>query len=524
MMEDFDVVVDDVQQEHPLLGKSLRVLVVGCSESMGQISDVLNSLTNIGHTIVDVESLTDTSSGTGFPQDGSPDPVLMDKIVRCIQEKPPDVVIHATDNPELFRQIVHLMPPKTRILDSLVLEVVKGLKEISGQLAATRTRLQSVELIKEVLMSGPGISLMVVDENLDIIEISNSILERGRMALEDCVGRPCHWVLRKGMKPCQCTGESCVAREVLLTGRSVHTVKQADTDDDSGYYFTVSAYPLRTDEEDKINILIVWKDIHREMTQVLNKQARNIQQDFSHTLQQDKMAALGQLAAAAVHEINNPIQGILTFAKLMRQSFDKDSLTLEEVEKFRSYLDLIAGESARCGQILRNLLSFARLENMEKSAFDFNRVVDEVFMLVHNRAHLQGITLDCCVADDLLPIFGDRGHIKQALLNLVINALDAMPNGGVITVSARMDGSRDHVRILVSDTGVGIPEVLQGSVWEPFVTTKAIGKGVGLGLSVVYGIVTQHGGTVDMQSEENRGTVFGVNLPVFKGGQEHCVS
>ncbi|MDQ1240750.1 MAG: two-component system, NtrC family, sensor kinase, partial [Thermodesulfobacteriota bacterium] len=392
--------------------------------------------------------------------------------------------------------------------------------EISGQLEATRTRLQTVELIKEVLMSGPGISLMVVDEDLEIVEISNSILERTKMALEDCIGRPCHWVLKKGLRPCHCSGDTCIAQEVLLNERSVHTVKEAGSREDSHRYFTVSGYPLRRDEDGKRNVLIVWKDINQEMTQVLSRQAQNIQQSFFQTLQQDKMVALGQLAAAAVHEINNPIQGILTFAKLMRQSFNKDSLNATEFEKFRSYLDLIASESARCGQILRNLLSFARMDKIEKSPVDFNPAVDEVFMLVRNRAELQGVTLVRRTADDLLPMFGDRGHIKQALLNLIINAMDAMPNGGVLTVSAQMDSDREKIRILVSDTGVGVPKSLHGSIWEPFVTTKAQGKGVGLGLSVVYGIVTQHGGTVDMQSEENRGTVFGMNLPVYKREDE----
>jgi len=502
-----------------LLNKRLNVLVVG-SESDKHVGDVLQSLTNIGHEIVRVHSIPLAAGvAAGASNDAVTVSVFQD-IQQYVKESPPDVVIQTKDRPELFRLLVEIMPPNTRILDPLILRIVKGLKDISGQLLAARTRLQTVELMKEVLTSGPEVSLMVVDEDLKIVEISNSVLERGRMVLADCIGRPCHWVLRKGAKPCDCAGDRCIAREVLLTGKSVHTVKEATTKHDSRYYFTVSAYPMKTEGQEKMNVLVVWKDIHREMTRVLDQQAQDIQQSFSHILERDKMVALGQLAAAAVHEINNPIQGILTFAKLMRQSFDKDSLNAEEIDRFRSYLDLIAGESARCGQILRNLLAFARLDNMEKTAFDLSRLLDEIFMLIQNRASLQGITLERRIAHDVLPIFGDRGRIKQALLNLVINAMDAMPHGGAITVAANMEGNNEYIRILVKDTGVGIPKGLQGSIWEPFVTTKAVGKGVGLGLSVVYGIVTQHGGTVDMQSEENQGTVFGVNLPVFKGSQE----
>lgn len=511
--------VPDESRQSAQLAGTIRVLVVG-SESDEHVSEVLQSLTNIGHEIVEVHAIPCDIVAAGKAVDNALTYSVFQKIREYVRESPPDVIIQTKDQPELFRLLVEIIPPTTRILDSLILRIVKGLKDISGQLIATRTRLQTVELMKEVLTSGPEVSLMVVDEDLKIVEISNSVLERGRMVLDDCLGRPCHWVLRKGAKPCDCAGDRCIAREVLLTGKSVHTVKEATTKHDSRYYFTVSAYPMKTEGQDKMNVLVVWKDIHREMTRVLDRQAHDIQQSFSNILERDKMVALGQLAAAAVHEINNPIQGILTFAKLMRQSFDKDSLTSEELERFRSYLDLIAGESARCGQILRNLLAFARLDKMEKTVFELGRVVDEIFMLVQNRASLQGITLERRIADNVLPIFGDRGRIKQALLNLVINAMDAMPQGGNVTVSGSMEGNNDYVRILVKDTGVGIPKGLQGSIWEPFVTTKDVGKGVGLGLSVVYGIVTQHGGTVDMQSEENQGTVFGVNLPIFKGSPD----
>ncbi len=511
------IIVDPEQS--PSLPRTLKVLVVG-SESDKHVGDVLQSLANIGHEIVHVHSIQLAAGAIeGVAEDALAD-VVVQEIRQYVREAPPDLVIQTKDQPELFRLLCQIVPPKTRLLDSLVLRIVKGLKDISGQLIATRTRLQTVELMKEVLTSGPEVSLMVVDEDLKIVEISNSVLERGKMVLADCIGRPCHWVLRRGVKPWDCAGDRCIVREVLQTGKSVHTVREATTKHDSKYYFTVSAYPMKTEGQEKMNVLVIWKDIHREMTRVLDQQAQDIRQNFSHILERDKMAALGQLAAAAVHEINNPIQGILTFAKLMRQSFDKDSLDPEELDRFRSYLDLIAGESARCGQILRNLLAFARLDNMEKTAFDLHQLLDEIFMLIHNQASLQGITLERRIADDVSPIFGDRGRIKQALLNLVINAMDAMPRGGVVTVEAHMEGDNDYIRILVKDTGVGIPKGLQGSIWEPFVTTKAVGKGVGLGLSVVYGIVTQHGGTVDMQSEENKGTVFGVNLPVFKGSEQ----
>jgi len=228
------------------------------------------------------------------------------------------------------------------------------------------------------------------------------------------------------------------------------------------------------------------------------------------------MVALGKLAAAAVHEINNPIQGILVFAKMMRGALDGDSLSPDQIEKFRKYLDLIATESARCGQILRNLLSFSRQNGLEAAYFDLRAVLEEIFLLMGNRMELQNIGLEEKVPDELPPVFGDRNQIKQAILNLVLNAVEAMQDGGRLIVTAEIGPDEDQVTICVSDTGPGVPKKMRKSIFEPFITTKKDGKGVGLGLSVVYGVIAQHGGTIDVDSEEGKGSTFTIRLPVCK--------
>ncbi len=383
----------------------LRVLLVGDLESLSAGGDLLKSMANIGYEFAVIGAVTTPAHDAGSAHAGDIDEVSLQEIRVRLNADPPDVLIQTSHNPELFKRVVELVPARTRTLDPFFLRVVKGLKDVSGELTRVRTKLQTVELIKQVLMSGPEMSLMVVDEDLKVIDLNNAILKRARIGRDDCLGRPCHRVVRKKMKPSACPEESCVARGVLRTGLPVHTVRQWGTGD-SESYFTVSAYPLGTDERLKKNVLIIWKDITPGMTKVLDRQAKDMRDSFVVSLRQDKMAAPGQLAAAAVHEINNPIQGILTFAKLMRQAFDKDALDPGNKEKFRSYLDLIAEESARCGRILRNLLSFARLGNLEKSVFDFAPLLEEVFMLVRNRAKDQGIALSGYYAD-LLPMHGD---------------------------------------------------------------------------------------------------------------------
>ena len=336
------------------------------------------------------------------------------------------------------------------------------------------------------------------------------------MSKQDCISRPCHWVMKHYMECCEEKGEFCLAQEVLRSGRPVHTVREEKDPGKQMEYYMVSAYPLRQNELGKKSVMMVWKDITPGMTSVLDRQARNMRADFSHLLHQDKMIALGKLAAAAVHEINNPIQGILTFAKLMRNSLDSESISDSDLEKFRTYLDLIANESSRCGQILRNLLSFSRQNELKSSSIRLTGLFNELELLLGNRMDLQGITLYKNVPENLDPILGDRDQLKQVLLNILLNAIESMADGGTISISADQHIVDGYMRIQIQDSGVGIPHNVQDKVFEPFFSTKRESKGVGLGLSVVYGIIAQHGGTIEFESEEGTGTTVIITLPTIK--------
>jgi signal transduction histidine kinase len=230
-------------------------------------------------------------------------------------------------------------------------------------------------------------------------------------------------------------------------------------------------------------------------------------------LRQDKMAALGKLASAAVHEINNPIQGILTFAKLIRRGLEKETVSGADLDQFKKYLDLIASESARCGKILQNMLSFSRRGDIKKMEIYLPALFEEIRLLTGNRLQLQNIELNQNISDEVPCVLGDRDQIKQAFLNLILNASEAMPIGGGINIGATLSEDKRFVSVRVNDSGVGIPDEFQSNIFEPFFTTKEEGKGVGLGLSVVYGIVSQHGGSIEVESRPNKGTSFYITLP-----------
>jgi two-component system, NtrC family, sensor kinase len=494
--------------------KALHVLIVGDSQTLEESQELLNSLKLIGYDIAVLGAVTWSGGAAEHQKHPGAKSYVLEDLKKRLKATPPDIVILTTDDEELRNAIMDLMRPETRFLDPFVLKIIKGLKDVSLQLASARTRLQSVELMKEVLMSGPETSIMVVDEDFKIVEISNAILERTKKSREDCIGQQCHWIIRKTMESCYMRGEQCVVKEVIQKGKAVHTVREERRTDNSARYFTISSYPLPRDEHGKKNVMIVWKDVSKQMTPVLNRQAQSIRDSFAQTLQQDKMTALGKLASAAVHEINNPIQGIFAFAKLMRLSFEKKSLTYEEMERFRTYLDLISVESERCGKILHGLLSFSRKGDLKKSGVDLTKIFEDVALLMENRMKIQGIIL-CLEKPKIMPvIYGDGDQIKQALLNIILNSVEAMPNGGLITLSSELHPDEKRLTIRIQDTGEGIPKSVQSNIFEPFFTTKDDGKGTGLGLSVVFGIMSQHGGTIEVESSEGEGTIFEITLPI----------
>lgn len=254
----------------------------------------------------------------------------------------------------------------------------------------------------------------------------------------------------------------------------------------------------------------------------------------------EKLASLGRLAAGVAHEINNPLTGVLTFAHLMKEKPNMDGQDLQD-------LDLIIHETTRAAEIVRGLLDFARERAVIKEPLNLNEVIVRTIRLIRNQKLFERIVIDEDLANDLPDIEGDMNQLQQVLLNLSLNACEAMPTGGTLTIRTRsgcermgraptadreasealmaakvpvpvfsQPRSEDRgVIVSLADTGCGIkPEHLE-HVFEPFFTTKPVGKGTGLGLSVSYGIVQQHGGTIELDSEPGRGTTFTLVFPAL---------
>jgi two-component system NtrC family sensor kinase len=232
-------------------------------------------------------------------------------------------------------------------------------------------------------------------------------------------------------------------------------------------------------------------------------------------LHMEKMASLGKLSATVAHEINNPLSGMLTYARLVRRELQEQPINPAVREELTRYLNSMEQECNRCGQIVQNLLLFSRRTGAAMGTSDLNEVVQRSLMLVQHHLQLKGVKLHCELLEGNREIVADAGQIQQALVALLVNAIEAMSGlkEGVGELTVRLRGSADEVQIDVGDTGPGIPPEVLPQIYEPFFSTKEAEKGVGLGLAVVYGIVQRHGGRIEVESEAGRGTVFRLWLP-----------
>ncbi len=224
-----------------------------------------------------------------------------------------------------------------------------------------------------------------------------------------------------------------------------------------------------------------------------------------------KLKAVGTLTAGVAHELNNPINNIILTASMLHEDFGE----LSDEERLELVNDLV-GESERAQRIVRNLLDFARESEAQLESHSVQEIVEETLRLATNQIKLAKVKIQGEVEENLPTIYGDRQQLEQVFLNLVLNALDAMPDGGILRIKLSNSPDREFVALQFEDTGVGIPKQHLRDIFDPFFTSKKAAKGTGLGLSVSLGIVQRHGGDIRVESELGKGTTFTVLLPVAK--------
>ena len=255
-------------------------------------------------------------------------------------------------------------------------------------------------------------------------------------------------------------------------------------------------YDARGNEMGQVGIFIDLKE-RLEMEAKL----RNTQEQL---LQSEKLAAMGRLTSQIAHELNNPLYGIMNTLELLKTEVSPQS-------KRRKILDMALSETVRLAELLRKMLSFSKPDEEQKQPVDVNVVLDEILLLVRKQLHENSIKISTSFEEDLAKVYASKNQLRQVFLNMISNARDAMPEGGTLTIKTK--SNRDNIYIELLDTGVGIREEHTNKIFDAFFTTKEGVKGVGLGLSVCYGFIKEHGGDIKVSSKRSEGTAFTIILP-----------
>jgi two-component system NtrC family sensor kinase len=288
---------------------------------------------------------------------------------------------------------------------------------------------------------------------------------------------------------------------VFETGEIERIEQETSTGKGGTRHWLISKIPMWADNSGKVTHVITVGEEISDRVEANRAVARA-----------EKLAAVGRLAAGVVHEINNPLATISACAEALENrlhegEFEKSSA----LEDFREYLGLIRSEAFRCKTITNGLLDFSRTRASEHSTLNLGDVISSAARLLSHQKRNTGVEFHIEVPAGLSPVSGDAGQLQQAIIALATNSLDAMPERGLLTIAAcNRDGS---VVVDVTDTGIGIPPENLPKIFEPFFTTKEVGEGTGLGLAVCYGILTEHGGTLDVLSTVGLGTTFTITLP-----------
>jgi signal transduction histidine kinase len=227
-----------------------------------------------------------------------------------------------------------------------------------------------------------------------------------------------------------------------------------------------------------------------------------LQEQLRHA---DRLATLGQLAAGVAHELNEPLGSMLGFAQLAKKDPELSEQVLQDISK-------IEAASLHAREVVKKLMLFGRQMPPQKTLLNVNKMIEDGLYFIKSRCKKGGIETKLSLAPDLPVITADQSQIYQVLVNLVVNAVQAMPDGGILTIATRSD--TDNISLIIEDTGIGMNREVIKKIFLPFFTTKEIGEGTGIGLSVVHGIITSHNGLINVDSEPGKGTRFEIVLPI----------
>ena len=368
-------------------------------------------------------------------------------------------------------------------------------EDLASEVVAQSREIEEHRRFTSLIIDSLPLGLYVVDREYRI-QVWNRKRETGTQGLrrDDVVGRPVFEVLTR--QPAQQLREEF--DRVFLTGQIEQSELEVTLGNDLRV-FRLSKIPMRLERDVITHVITIGEDI---------TDSRAVQ---GRIMQSEKLAAVGQLAAGVMHEINNPLATIGACVAAIQGKLEDGQATGAALGE---YLDIIDREVERCSKIVDGLLDFSRPKGQSKAPLTVAALVDETLFLLKHHQRFKRMAVERELASGLPRVLGNKEQLIQALMALLLNAVDAMDQTGKLTVRADRGQRGDEVVVEVEDTGVGIPREDQAKIFEPFFTTKQPGRGTGLGLSICYGIVEDHRGRIEVDSVPGRGATFRVYLPV----------
>jgi nitrogen-specific signal transduction histidine kinase len=421
---------------------------------------------------------------------------VLDHYDRFFDRDDVDLILDLTDDPEMFERILARKKPTTRAMNYQTSRLFLDMYRIYDQAPDSERRFLRASAIYKIVMTDLiNEDVLVIAPNHQILDANDAVLKKVGLTREEIIGRNCYEVTHRFGCPCSEKDCPCPLKETLANLRPFSTTHIHLDKDNHEHHVSISCYPLMG-PGGIIGAIEISKDI-----------TRDIQMQWT-IMQQEKLASIGRLSAGVAHEINNPLTTILTSVMLLQEDFPPGHPASQELE-------LIAKETLRCRSIVTALLDFARQKPPEVKRCSINDIVTETVMLTRKQSAFKDVELTVSIDPEVPALWVDPQQMTQALVNLIINAIESTDPGGRIAVSTELDPKKKQVIIRVKDTGAGIPPGLLEQVFEPFFTTKE--SGTGLGLAITHGIVVQNGGRIEVASQPGQGTTFTITLPVSDG-------
>lgn len=406
-----------------------------------------------------------------------------------------ELIIELTGSMEIYNDILEKKSKTARAISTETAMLFWEISRLSEKQKITNQKLNETKEVYKVLINELiQEDVLVIAHDYEILDVNQTLLNRLGLTRDEVIGKPCYKITHHQNMPCSGKNHPCPLTKTLKEEKPYQTTHIHLDKDNNEIHYSIYTYPLF--ENGEVTGAI---EISRDITKDINVQ--------KVMMQQEKLASIGRLSAGVAHEINNPLTTILTTAMLMQEDIEKENPTYKEME-------IITKETLRCRKIVASLLDFARQRRPNKKNNHINSIVNESIILTKKQAAFKDVAVHSNLFEGLPEIWVDKGQIQQALINLILNAVEATPPGGRIHVETAVDDKHKRVLIIVADTGEGIEKSRIAKVFDPFFTTKE--SGTGLGLAITHGILEQHGGKIDIKSIKGEGTIFTLALPLEK--------